>query len=211
MRDTYKGMLAVVISSPGGPEVLKVEERPTPVPKSTEVLIRVAAAGVARADLWQRQGKYPPPPGTTDIPGLDVSGTIESVGEQVHQFREGDQVCAILAGGGYAEFCVAPVVQVLPTPRNWTLLESATLPENVFTVYDTLILRAGLKKGETVLIHGGTSGIGTTATLLSRAWGARVFTTAGSDKKVPGLFRTWCILCDQLPGAEVRSRSDAFD
>ena len=176
-------MIAIAISSPGGPEVLTPINRPTPSPAAGEVLIRVEAAGVARADTMQRQGKYPPPAGASDIPGLDVAGTIDRLGEGAENWREGDRACAILAGGGYAQFCTAPVSQVLPIPENWTGVEAATLPENMFTVYDNLIVRAGLRKGETVLVHGGTSGIGTTAIQLSRAWGATVFTTAGSDVK----------------------------
>src|SRR5438309_4925864 len=124
-------MLAIVISSPGGPDVLKPEERPTPVPGAEEVLIRVEAAGVARADLLQREGKYPPPPGASDIPGLDVAGSIESVGAGVREWKPGDRVCAILAGGGYAQFCAVPAVQVLPTTNNWTAIEAATLAENI--------------------------------------------------------------------------------
>jgi NADPH:quinone reductase len=176
-------MIAIAISTPGGPEVLEPVERPMPNPVAGEVLIRVEAAGVARADTMQRQGKYPPPPGASDIPGLDVAGSIEKLGEGAGNWREGDRVCAILAGGGYAQFCTAPIPQVLPIPENWTAIEAATLPENMFTVYDNLMVRAGLREGETVLIHGGTSGIGTTAIQLSRAWGATVFATAGSDVK----------------------------
>lgn len=176
-------MIAIVITTPGGPDVLKPESRPTPVAGPREVLIRVQAAGVARADMLQRQGAYPPPPGASDIPGLDVAGFVEAVGKDVSGYEKNDPVCAILAGGGYAEFCIAPVEQVLPIPANWTATEAATLPENLFTVYDNLITRAALKTGETVLIHGGTSGIGTTATQLARAWGATVITTVGSPEK----------------------------
>lgn len=182
-------MIAIAISSPGGPDVLKPEERPTPVPRTGEVLIRVEAAGVARADTMQRQGHYPPPAGASDIPGLDVAGLIETVGEGVDQYRPGDCVCAILAGGGYAQFCAVPVQQVLPIPENWTAIEAATLPENMFTVYDNVIVRAGLKRGETVLIHGGSSGIGTTAIQLGKAWGATVLTTAGSAAKCAAVER----------------------
>lgn len=144
------------------------------MPREGEVLIRVQAAGVARADTLQRQGKYPPPPGASDIPGLDVAGILDSTG---------DRVCAILAGGGYAEFCAVPAVQVLPMPERWSAIEAATLPENLFTVYDNLITRAELKRGETVLIHGGSSGIGTMAIMLVRAWGAIPIVTAGSEEK----------------------------
>lgn len=176
-------MIAIEISSFGPPDVLKPVERPKPVPKDDEVVIRVEAAGVARADLLQRQGKYPPPPGASEIPGLDVAGTIDSVGNRVHTYKIGDRVCAILSGGGYAEFCAVPSVQVLPIPEGWSAVEAATLPENMFTAYDNLITRAGLNRGETVLIHGGTSGVGSTAIMLSRSWGAVPIATAGSQEK----------------------------
>jgi putative PIG3 family NAD(P)H quinone oxidoreductase len=176
-------MIAIEISSFGPPDVLKPVERPKPVPKDNEVVIRVEAAGVARADLMQRQGKYPPPPGASDIPGLDVAGVIDSVGANVRDWKVGDRVCAILTGGGYAEFCAAPSVQVLPVPENWSTVEAATLPENMFTVYDNVITRAGLERGEIALIHGGTSGIGSTAIMLSRAWGAIPVATAGTQEK----------------------------
>src|SRR3954466_5167444 len=183
-------MIAIEISSPGGPEVLRAVERAMPEPQGTEVLIRVRAAGVARADLLQRQGKYPPPPGASDIPGLDVTGTVERVGASVSQYKVGDAVCAILSGGGYAEFCMAPVEQVLPIPEKWTFIEAATLPENLFTVYDNLVTRAGLTHDETVLIHGGTSGIGSMGIMLARAVGAIPIATAGTDAK--------CEACLQL-------------
>ncbi len=176
-------MIAIEISSFGAPDVLAPVQRPDPVPKEDEVLIRVEAAGVARADLLQRQGKYPPPPGASDIPGLDVAGTIEAIGVQASKFKLGDRVCAILAGGGYAELCAVPSVQVLPVPEGWTATEAVTLPENMFTVYDNLVTRAGLQRGESVLIHGGASGIGSTAVMLSRAWGAVPIATAGSSEK----------------------------
>ncbi|MGI8959567.1 MAG: NAD(P)H-quinone oxidoreductase [Bryobacteraceae bacterium] len=176
-------MIAIEISSFGSPDVLKPVERPKPVPKDNEVLIRIEASGIARADLMQRQGKYPPPPGASDIPGLDVAGIIDSVGANVPDWKIGDRVCAILTGGGYAEFCAAPSAQVLPIPQNWSAVEAATLPENMFTVYDNLITRAGLKRGEIVLIHGGTSGIGSMALMLSRAWGAIPIATAGTQEK----------------------------
>jgi NADPH:quinone reductase len=176
-------MIAIEISSFGPPDVLKPVEQPKPVPKDNEVLIRVEAAGVARADLMQRQGKYPPPPGASDIPGLDVAGIIDSVGANVRDWKVGNRVCAILTGGGYAEFCAAPSAQVLPIPEGWSAVEAATLPENIFTVYDNLITRAGLKRGEIALIHGGTSGIGSTAIMLSRAWGAIPIATAGTQEK----------------------------
>ncbi|HEX3683759.1 MAG TPA: NAD(P)H-quinone oxidoreductase [Bryobacteraceae bacterium] len=176
-------MTAVEISSFGPPDVLKPVERPTLEPKPDEVVIRVEAAGVARADVLQRQGKYPPPPGASDIPGLDVAGIVSSIGREVTGWKRGDRVCAILTGGGYAEFCAAPAVQVLPLPDGWGAIEAATLPENLFTVYDNLITRANLQRGETVLIHGGTSGIGTMAIMLARAWGALSIATAGTQRK----------------------------
>ncbi len=176
-------MIAIEISSFGGPEVLRPVERPKPVANSGEVVIRVQAAGVSRADLMQRQGKYPPPPGASDIPGLDLAGIVDSVGPGVTNFKPGDPVCAIVAGGAYAEFCAAPVMQVLPIPQHWTAVEGATLPENLFTVYDNLITRAGLVAGESVLVHGGASGIGSMAIMLSRAWGAVPFATAGTQDK----------------------------
>jgi NADPH:quinone reductase len=176
-------MRAVEISSFGGPEVLRLVERPTPVPQSSEVLIRVAAAGVARADIMQRKGHYPPPAGASDIPGLDVSGVIEAVGPDAQQWKVGDRVCAIVTGCGYAEFCAVPAVQVLPVPPNWSLTEAATLPENLFTVYDNLITRAVLSSRETLLIHGGASGIGSMAIMLARAWNAVPIATAGTREK----------------------------
>ena len=186
-------MIAIEISSFGVPSVLKAVERPTPVPKNDEVLVRVEAAGVARADLLQRQGKYPPPPGASDIPGLDIAGTIASVGNSVDNWKPGDKVCAVLAGGGYAQFCAVPKSQVLPIPDGWSAVEAVTLPENLFTVYDNLVTRAGLKADEIVLIHGGSSGIGTMAIMLSRAIGAHPIVTAGSQDK--------CEACLQV-GAE---------
>jgi putative PIG3 family NAD(P)H quinone oxidoreductase len=176
-------MIAIEISSFGSPDVLKPVERPNPVPNDDEVLIRIEAAGVARADLLQRQGKYPPPPGASDIPGLDAAGTIDALGSRVRDWKIGDRVCAILSGGGYAELCAVPSIQVLPIPQGWSAVEAATLPENIFTVYDNLITRAGLRHGETALIHGGTSGIGSTALMLSRAWGAVPIATAGTQEK----------------------------
>ncbi len=176
-------MIAMEISSFGGLEVLKPVDRAKPVASEGEVVIRVEAAGVARADVMQRQGKYPPPPGASDIPGLDVAGTIDSLGGRVRDWKVGDRVCAILTGGGYAEFCAVPAVQVLPIPQGWTAAEAVTLPENMFTVYDNVITRAGLQRGETVLVHGGSSGIGSTAIMLSRAWGALPVTTAGTKQK----------------------------
>ena len=146
-------MKVVEITAPGGPDVLQLAERPIPQPGPGEVRIRVKAAGVARADTLQRQGKYPPPKGASEIPGLDVAGVIDSLGAAVAGFRIGDRVCAILTGGGYAEYCIAPAQQVLPVPDNWTSVEAATLPENLFTAYDNLITRAGLQRNEIGRAH----------------------------------------------------------
>lgn len=168
-------MRAVEISTPGDPEVLRVVERPVPQPEPGEVLVKVHAAGVSRADTMQRQGKYPPPPGASDIPGLEVSGVIEGSGETV---------CALLTGGGYAEYVAVPREQVLPVPEHWNFVEAASLPENMFTVYDNVVTRARLQQGERILIHGGSSGIGTTAIMIARALGASfIAVTAGSDDK----------------------------
>jgi putative PIG3 family NAD(P)H quinone oxidoreductase len=181
-------MTAIEISSYGPPGVLKPVHRPQPEPSHGEVVIRVEAAGVARADTLQRQGKYPPPPGASDIPGLDVAGEIDSIGPNVEaNWKRGDRVCAILAGGGYAEYCAVPAQQILPIPEGWSSVEAATLPENLFTVYDNLITRARLKSGETALIHGGSSGIGSMAIMLAQAWGAAAIATAGGPEKCD-----WC-------------------
>lgn len=168
-------MRAVEISAPGGPDVLRVVERPAPVPQAGEVLIAVKAAGMSHADVLQRQGTYPPPPGASDIPGLEIAGTVEGTGEPV---------CALLTGGGYAEYAAVPREQVLPIPENWSFIEAATLPENMFTVYDNLFTRAGLRDGESVLVHGGSSGIGTTAIMLAKTFGASfIAATAGTQSK----------------------------
>ena len=177
-------MRAVIITEPGGPEVLQWEEVPDPVPGPGEVLIDVAAAGVNRADLWQRQGLYPPPPGAPDYPGMEVSGRIESVGADVTGWQPGDEVCALMAGGGYAEKVAIPAGQVLPAPPGLDLVHAAALPETTCTVYANLVQVAELRDGETLLIHGGASGIGTTAIQLGKALGARVICTAGSAAKL---------------------------
>ncbi len=177
-------MHVIEISSFGAPDVLKIADRPRPQIRDDEILIQVEAAGVSRPDLLQRQGKYPPPPGVVEeIPGLEVAGVAAEVGAGVTDICAGDRVCALLAGGGYAEYCAAPAVQVLPIPDTWSAVEAATLPENLFTVYDMLVRRIRLKLGETILIHGGTSGIGSTAIMLSRALGALPIATAGTDEK----------------------------
>jgi NADPH2:quinone reductase len=186
-------MRAVEISTPGPAEGLQLVERPDPVPGAGEVLIRVKAAGVNRPDVLQRRGAYPPPPGASDLPGLEVSGIVERAGDGVTQWRAGDRVCALLAGGGYAELCVAPAVQCLPVPAAMDFINAAAVPETFFTVWTNVFDRGRLKAGETALFHGGSSGIGTTAIQLAVARGARVFATAGSDDK--------CRACEQL-GAE---------
>jgi putative PIG3 family NAD(P)H quinone oxidoreductase len=194
---------AVEIAQPGGPEVLRLVERPTPTPGSGEVLIRVAASGVNRPDVMQRQGRYPPPPGASDIPGLEIAGEVEAVGEGVDGWRPADAVCALVAGGGYAERCVAPAAQCLPLPRGLTPVEAAAIPEAFFTVWHNVFERGRLAAGELILVHGGSSGIGTTAIQLARAFGARVFATAGSAEK--------CAACARL-GAEraVNYREEDF-
>ena len=186
-------MTAIEISRPGGPEVLTPVSRPTPRPGRGDVLIRVDAAGVNRPDAMQREGKYPPPPGASDIPGLEVAGTIVETGPDVSRWRAGDTVCALVSGGGYAEYCIAPEPQCLPIPVGRTAIEAAALPETFFTVWTNVFDRGRLKAGEWLLVHGGTSGIGTTAIQLSSARGAHVIATAGSDEK--------CDACRRL-GAE---------
>ena len=186
-------MIAIEISTPGAPDVLKPVERPDPKPGAGEVLIRVAAAGVNRPDIMQRKGMYPPPHGASDLPGLEVSGTIESVGDGVTGWRTGDRVCALVSGGGYATLCVAPAAQCLPVPASVDLVDAAAIPETFCTVWTNVFERGHLQAGETALFHGGSSGIGTTAIQLAKARGARVFATAGSDEK--------CRACEQL-GAE---------
>ena len=176
-------MTAIEIREPGGPEVLRPVERPVPGIGPREVLVRVVAAGVNRPDLLQRAGHYPPPPGTTDIPGLEVSGEIVRVGAEVKEFAIGDEVCALVAGGGYAQYVAVPVVQCLPIPATLSVEEAGALPETFFTVYFNAFQRAGLKPRETFLVHGGSSGIGTTAILLGKAFDARVIVTAGSAEK----------------------------
>ena len=177
----------------GGPEVLTLAEGPVPRPGTGEVLIRVAAAGMNRGDLLQRTGNYPPPPGASPVLGLEVSGTIAAVGENVGDWREGQEVCALVAGGGYAEYCAAPAPQCLPVPHGLGLVEAAALPEAFLTVWTNVFERGRLIPGESFLVHGGSSGIGTTAIQLARAFGVRVFATAGSVDK--------CAVCQQL-GAE---------
>jgi NADPH:quinone reductase len=196
-------MRAIEISAPGGPEVLVIGERPKPSPAAGEVLIQVAAAGVNRPDIAQRKGLYPPPPGASDIPGLEIAGKVTALGVGVTSFAVDDDVCALVTGGGYAEYCVAPAVQCLPVPRGLTLTEAASLPENYFTVWSNVFDRGRLARGESLLVQGGSSGIGVCAIQLGRALGARVFTTAGSAEK--------CDACVRL-GAEkaINYRTEDF-
>src|SRR5579862_4016986 len=177
-------MRAVVITEPGEPEVLNWQEVPDPVPGPGEVVIDVAASGVNRADLMQRQGFYPPPPGAPPYPGLECSGRVRAVGEQVTSWRPGDEVCALLAGGGYAEQVVVPAGQLLPVPRNTGTATAAAFPEAVCTVYANVFQVAGLTAGQMLLVHGGSSGIGTMAIQLAKAFGARVACTAGTPEKL---------------------------
>src|SRR5438309_4689931 len=186
-------MIAIEIREPGEPDVLVPAERPRPSPGSGEVLIKVGAAGVNRPDVFQRRGRYPPPPGASDIPGLEIAGTIEALGADVRDWRVGDPVCALVAGGGYAEYCTAPAPQCLPVPRGLDVAAAAAIPETFFTVWTNVFERGRLQAGESILVHGGSSGIGTTAIQIARARGARVFATAGSAEK--------CAACERL-GAE---------
>lgn len=186
-------MKVIEIASFGGPDVLRLAERPMPVPGAGELLIRVSASGINRPDVLQRSGKYPPPVGASDIPGLEVAGTIESGDTQALAsagLRVGDRVCALVAGGGYAQYCVAPVGQCLPVPQGLSDVEAASLPETFFTVWSNVFDRGGLQAGETLLVQGGSSGIGVTAIQMAKALGARVIATAGIDAK--------CVACINL-------------
>jgi putative PIG3 family NAD(P)H quinone oxidoreductase len=184
-------MTAIEISEPGGPDVLRPASRPTASPATGEVLIQVAAAGVNRPDALQRKGHYPPPPGASDIPGLEVAGTVVAIGLGVHHLKVGDTVCALVAGGGYATYCVAPEPQCLPVPKGFSMVEAAALPETFFTVWHNVFERGRLVAGESILIHGGSSGIGTVAIQLAKAFNAgAIFATAGSPDK--------CHACEKL-------------
>jgi NADPH2:quinone reductase len=187
-------MTAIVIQAPGGPEVLQPATLPVPAPGAGEILIKVAAAGVNRPDVLQRKGMYNPPPGASPLPGLEVAGTVVAIGPEVTGWSVGDPVCALVSGGGYAEFCVAPAPQCLPIPKGLSAAEAAGLPETCFTVWTNVFERGRLQTGERFLVHGGSSGIGTTAIQLAKAWGAIVFATAGSAEK--------CRACRDL-GADV--------
>jgi len=196
-------MICIEIASPGGPDVLQPTERDDPAPGAGEMLIRVAAAGVNRPDVLQRRGLYPPPRGASGIPGLEVAGTVAALGSGVQGWRAGDRVCALVAGGGYATLCVAPVPQCLPVPASLDLVAAGAIPETFFTVWTNVFDRGRLKSGEAALFHGGASGIGTTAIQLAAARGSRVFATAGSDEK--------CRACEAL-GAEraINYRTEDF-
>lgn len=185
-------MKVVEISQFGGPEGLKIAERPTPSPGKGEVLVKVAAAGVNRPDVFQRQGNYAPPPGASDIPGLEIAGTIVAGDTANSQLQINDQVCALVAGGGYAEYCIVPIEQCLPVPKGLSLVEAAALPETYFTVWSNVFDRGQLKAGESLLIHGGASGIGTTAINLAKAFGNTVYATAGSDDRVAAIESMGC-------------------
>jgi NADPH:quinone reductase len=176
-------MTAIAISAPGGPEVLKPEERDVPKPGESQILVKVAAAGVNRPDVMQRQGQYPPPPGAPDIPGLEIAGEVAAVGDKVKRWKVGDKVTSLVAGGGYAEYCLADEAVALPIPKGFSMVEAAAIPETFMTVWHNVFQRGALKSGETILIHGGSSGIGTTAIMLAKAFGAKVIVTAGSPQK----------------------------
>ena len=183
MADLPSQMTAIEISAPGGPHMLRPVQRSAPEPGEGEVLVRVRAAGVNRPDVLQRLGQYAPPPGASDIPGLEIAGDIVAVGSGVKRFKTGDQVVALLAGGGYAEYAAVHETNALPLPSGYGYIEAAAIPETFFTVWHNVFERGGLKKGETFLVHGGSSGIGTTAIQLARAFGATVIATAGSKEK----------------------------
>src|SRR5712671_3624431 len=186
-------MRAVEVSKPGGPEALVPAERPLPVPRAHEILIKVAAAGVNRPDVLQRMGLYPIPPDASDLPGLEVAGEVAALGSSAKAYKIGDRVCALVHGGGYAEYCTTPEVTALPVPKGLSLVEAASLPETCFTVWANVYDRAKLAPGESLLVQGGSSGIGVTAIQMAKATGNRVFATAGSDEK--------CAACVKL-GAE---------
>lgn len=197
-----ENMQAIEIAEPGPPDVLRPVTRPIPEPAPGELLIQVNAAGVNRPDVMQRTGMYPPPPGASDIPGLEVSGTVVKLGSNTSRWKTGDRVCALVAGGGYAEYVTAPWQQCLPIPGDLSMSEAAALPETFFTVWSNVFERGALSDGETLLVQGGSSGIGVTAIQLAHAFGNRVFVTAGSDEK--------CRSCEQL-GAERAINYNAED
>jgi NADPH2:quinone reductase len=192
----YTVMKAIVITRPGDPEVLQIQERPVPGLKEEEVLIKVFAAGINRPDVFQRKGNYPPPPGAPqDIPGLEVAGVIEQCGADVTNWKTGDAVCALLAGGGYAEYAVVNARHCLPVPKGFSYAEAASLPETIYTVWHNAFQKGKLQNGEHFLVHGGSSGIGITAIQLAKAFGAKVFATAGSDEKCKACLDLGADLC----------------
>ncbi len=195
-------MTAIGINAPGGPEALVPQTRPVPTPGEGEILVKVAAAGVNRPDVLQRKGLYPPPKGVTDIPGLEIAGTVAACGPAVARWKTGDQIAALVSGGGYAEYCVAHGTHALPIPGGLTVAEAAAVPETFFTVWHNVFERGALKSGETLLVHGGSSGIGTAAIQLAKALGARVIVTAGTPEK--------CDACRRL-GADVAVNYKAED
>lgn len=196
-------MRAIEITQPGGPDVLRETTRPTPAPGHDEVLIRLACAGVNRPDCLQRAGAYAPPPGASDLPGLEGAGTIVATGAGVTRWQPGDQVCALLPGGGYAEYVTCPADHALPIPRGLSMAQAAALCETAFTVWSNVVMRGGLQAGERFLVHGGSSGIGTMAIQIARALGARVWATAGSAEK--------CAACTALGATAINYRDTAFE
>ena len=204
MQNLPDTMTAIAISEPGGPEVLVAEARPLPAPGPHEILIRVEAAGVNRPDVLQRKGAYPPPKGASDLPGLEVAGEIVDCGDDVNRYKVGDKVTALAPGGGYADYCKVPAGHALPVPAGLSMIQAAALPETFFTVWTNVFDRCALAAGERFLVHGGTSGIGTTAIQLAKAFGAEVFTTVGSDDKAKAVRNL---------GADhvINYRTDAFE
>jgi len=176
-------MTVIAIKAPGGPEMLVPQEQPVPTPGAGEILVKVAAAGVNRPDVRQRQGTYPPPKGATDIPGLEIAGEVVALGPDAKRWKIGDKVCALVVGGGYSQYCLAYESHALPVPPGLSMVEAAAMPETFFTCWQNMFMRADVKSGDWVLVHGGTSGIGTTAIMLAKAFGAKVITTAGSPEK----------------------------
>ncbi len=198
-----ESMTCIEISEPGGPEVLRLSQRPIPRPGGNDLLIRIAAAGINRPDILQREGGYPPPPGASDIPGLEISGTVVKTGPQTRGWSVGDTLCALLTGGGYAQYCSVPAPQCLPIPKGLDMVQAAALPETFFTVWTNVFERAALKPGETLLVHGGSSGIGTAAIQMAARLGSRVMVTAGTDEK--------CAACLELgAGRAVNYNTEDF-
>ena len=186
----FSSMRVIEVSAPGGPEVLVLGSRPIPTPSAREVLVKVSAAGINRPDILQRRGFYPPPPGASDVPGLEIAGTIVAVGHGVSEWRIGEQVCALVSGGGYAEYCIAPAAQCLPIPQGLSPAEAASLPETYFTVWSNVFDRAAIQPGESLLVQGGASGIGVAAIQMAHAFGHDVYATAGTPEK--------CATCERL-------------